>query len=138
MNALAATVDYSRRRRYARIRPTPAQIARSIPGPYNLRVLPDEGLVIGIYGAFVGRLTKRGYIRCRLSDAHGASECFVHRVIWEAVNGPISPGLEINHINGIKTDNRIENLELVTHAENMVHAVETGLRTYPDRKAVAR
>lgn len=48
-------------------------------------------------------------------------------MVWEYVHGPIAPGLDINHLNGVKTDNRIINLEVVTRAENNRHARETGL-----------
>lgn len=45
-----------------------------------------------------------------------------HRLVYIEAFGPIPANLEINHIQaGNKTDNRIENLELVTHIENLRH-----------------
>lgn len=41
-----------------------------------------------------------------------------HRIIWELHNGKIPDGYEIDHINHIRNDNRIENLRLVTRKEN--------------------
>lgn len=48
----------------------------------------------------------------------------VHRLMWEAFNGPIPGRLEINHKNLDRADNRLENLELVTHQQNIQHAID--------------
>lgn len=40
-----------------------------------------------------------------------------HRMIWEMHNGPIPDGIEIDHINGLRSDNRVENLRLANRSE---------------------
>jgi len=39
-----------------------------------------------------------------------------HRVVWELANGPIPKGFHVHHINGVRDDNRIENLSLLPAA----------------------
>lgn len=48
----------------------------------------------------------------------------VHRAMWEAFVGPIPDGMEINHKNLDRADNRLENFELLTHRENIQHAID--------------
>jgi len=48
----------------------------------------------------------------------------VHRAVWEAFNGPIPEGMEINHKNLDRCDNRLENLEILTREENIHHAMK--------------
>lgn len=43
---------------------------------------------------------------------------YAHRVIWTIINGEIPKGMHIDHINGIPSDNRIENLSLKNGCEN--------------------
>lgn len=45
-----------------------------------------------------------------------------HRLVVDAFLGPIPEGMQVNHKNGIKHDNRPENLEIVTLAENTRHS----------------
>jgi len=46
----------------------------------------------------------------------------VHRLVLEAFVGPAPEGMEANHINGQPFDNRLCNLEWITHKENMAHS----------------
>lgn len=62
----------------------------------------------------------------RATTLMGLSVC-IHTLVALAFIGPRPPRHEVNHRNGIKTDDRLANLEYVTHSKNMVHAVLVGL-----------
>ena len=64
---------------------------------------------------------KDGYQQVGLYDNEGERKWYkLHRVVWESVTGePIPEGLDVNHINEIKTDNRFCNLNLMTRKENI-------------------
>lgn len=53
-----------------------------------------------------------------LTVNHRRNYLSVHRVAWALVHGHIDSDLQIDHVNGITYDNRIENLRLVTNKEN--------------------
>jgi len=44
-----------------------------------------------------------------------------HRVIWILTNGPIPNGMQIDHINGNRSDNRVGNLRIASHGENQLN-----------------
>lgn len=60
----------------------------------------------------------KGYYSVTLCKNGITKMYLVHRLVWEAFNGPIPPGMQVNHKNEDKLDNRLENLEVVTPKEN--------------------
>ena len=64
---------------------------------------------------------KKGYLKTTLSKNSIKKQVFIHRIVAEAFLGLVDGKPFINHKNGIKNDNRIENLEWVSNLENQCH-----------------
>lgn len=60
----------------------------------------------------------------------GGKRILVHQLVALAFIGPRPTGYHVNHKNGIKSDNRVDNLEYVTPSENIQHALRLGLTTH--------
>ena len=69
-----------------------------------------------------------GYLVCNLKINGGTKMMYSHRIIASTFLHKANENLIVNHKNGDKKDNRVENLEWVTHSENHKHAFRTGIR----------
>ncbi len=122
---------------------------KDIPGYEGLYQVSDQGRVRSLQRIVPRKNGKGLFVRGRIRKNVGRNktnkplaimickDCtqtgkLVHRLVWEAFNGPLPSNLEINHKNGRKQDNRLSNLEVITHKENMEHASRMGFM-YPCR-----
>ena len=65
----------------------------------------------------------QGYLRVGLyRDGQNLKSFTVHRLVLTAFMGPCPEGKECNHKDGVKTNNRVNNLEWISHAENNLHS----------------
>ena len=81
-------------------------------------------------------MNPRGYLSLSLRRDNTQVMASVHRLVAEAFLGGPHPDFDVNHIDGDKTNNVLENLEWCTRGENIRHAISTGLRQGPRRMAV--
>mgnify|MGYP000942750395 CR=1 FL=1 len=72
--------------------------------------------------------TPAGYLQLRAMVNGTRYYVGAHRIVWAYFKGPIPDGMIVNHKNGIKDDNRLNNLELNTYSGNMSHAMQNGLK----------
>lgn len=73
------------------------------------------------------RANTDGYLRVAVWIDNKAKDFAIHRLVALAFIPNSEGKREVNHINGIKTDNRVENLEWATHTENIKHAIDLRL-----------
>ena len=80
----------------------------------------------------IGNLEKSGYLRIAAYDNGTQKHYLKHRFIYECFHGLITnTKLVIDHINNIKTDNRLDNLQLITQSENQIKENKNGKKNPP-------
>lgn len=93
------------------------------------RARPARGTSVGY---ILKSGTRSGYLFI-IASINGETSCkTVHRLVTEAFLGKCPPGRQVNHIDGIKTNNTLSNLEYVTPRENMLHSYRIGLQPRRD------
>lgn len=89
--------------------------------------------VKGSPGHFSGIIThvqicpKGGYPQYRMRLNNKKTARYIHRLVAEHFVDGFRPGLEVNHIDGNKFNNKADNLEWVSRLDNVRHACKTGL-----------
>jgi len=78
-----------------------------------------------------GGIHPKGYPQALLLHEGKSKKYFIHRLVAEYFIDDPKLHLEVNHIDGNKQNNRVDNLEWVTAKENIRHAVDVGLWTSP-------
>jgi hypothetical protein len=68
-----------------------------------------------------------GYLAVTSKEQGKKRTLYLHRLVAEAFLGRPADANEVNHLDGDKTNNNVENLEWTTHSRNLQHAAECGL-----------
>lgn len=117
---------------------------RDVPGYEGKYRVSDKGNVEGCRNGMWHMLKpyvkekRRGYLIVHLHKDGKSKYYRLHRLVWEAFNGPIPEGMHVNHMNEKVEDCRLENLNLLTPKENNAWGTHTqrSVETREKRKRV--
>ena len=103
------------------------EVWKDIEGYEGLYVINKTGKVLSVRTKKEKKpyLLPNGYLQIKLHKNSKRKAFFVHRLVLKTFGGnPDLPEHTVNHINGVKTDNRIENLEWLSQRDNKLHSTE--------------
>lgn len=106
------------------------EVWKDIPNYEGLYEISDFGRVRSLYTNKILKpsIDRYGYARFSATKNKTQKTLRVHRLVME-VFAPRVGALQVNHKDGIKLNNRLDNLEWCTDSENKIHAYELGLMT---------
>ena len=120
MNKLASLLDKAR--------------TIGIPGYSDKYDIDENGIVynkLRNVQVAVDSSNVHGYHRVNLFGDDGRKRMFVHRLVHQAFSGEQwEPGKVVDHIDGNKQNNNMNNLRGITQSENTLAAIALGLRVY--------
>ena len=87
----------------------------------------ERGVVFGVRGNEIKSKNKAGYIDIPFRYNKKYYILKAHQFIYYCVNGEYDINLHIDHFNMVRDDNRIENLRLTTHSENLQNTKAKGI-----------
>lgn len=94
-------------------------------GPKNVRQLSNKSKILK------QSLSSSGYLHVQLYKQGKSKTIMTHILVAKAFVDNPSNKREVNHIDGNKSNNNMNNLEWVTRSENLSHAIKLGLRKPP-------
>lgn len=74
------------------------------------------------------KVDKHGYLVTNFTKDGKIKTKFVHQLVTEAFYRKPKQNLEVNHIDGNRKNNNLNNLEYTTHSQNIKHGYDLGLK----------
>jgi hypothetical protein len=114
---------------------------RSLSRVERLKCACGHGFVSRLKRGQLLKLSVRtdGYLKVGLHGEEGHQrQASVHRTVCTAFHGPPAPGMDAAHGDGVKTNNRADNLRWATRAQNMADKVRHGTQLRGEQHAMAK
>lgn len=110
---------------------------KKIPSCPGFKISKD-GRIINKRGYLLSPYYASGYIMIKLKGSDEIRKTkLIHRLVWETYKGEIPKGMWVNHIDGSKSNNSLDNLECTTPSHNHCPARDVLKRRYCRGKEVA-
>jgi hypothetical protein len=99
----------------------------------------STGAIMPIKGTLLKQgISSNGYYHVSLCNGGKMHTKRVHRLVMAAFVGPCPDGCEVLHLNGIRTDNKLDNLKYGSHTCNMAFMAEHGTAQYGENNSFAK